>query len=229
MTQAATPRGHGWRGWLDALVAVVLLAAGSVVLVRTFHRTPVRQPPPIPSEVQEIAWNAAKGSREAPVALIVYSEFQCPYCAQFARVVMPELEERYVEPGRLLVVFRHFPLPHHAEAMPAASVAACAGDAFWQAHDALFSNRLSLPGADVPSIIELAGLRGGAIRSCADGLGRQRVRADMASARRLQITSTPTFFAGLRVAGGVKVERVISGAKPLAEFTEVIDDLLSRK
>ena len=116
-------------------------------------------PPVIPSSVQSISDAAMKGSADAAVVLIEYADFQCPYCGQFARQILPEIEKRYVSTGKLRVVFRHMPLQEiHPQAVMAAETAECARQQgkFWQVHDALFADQR----LDEASLVEKARTNG---------------------------------------------------------------------
>ncbi len=86
--------------------------------------------------------DAWQGHRDAPVAMIEFSDFQCPYCGEYARTTYPELKRAFIDTGRLLYAFRNFPLDSvHPLAMPAAAIAACARNrgVLWQVHDGLFA------------------------------------------------------------------------------------------
>ena len=86
---------------------------------------------------------AAKGPESAPVTIVEFSDFQCPYCAA-SGPVLTRLFEKY--PGKIRLIFRHFPLPGHIQAMPAAEAAECARDQgkFWEMHDLLFQHQEEL-------------------------------------------------------------------------------------
>ena len=66
------------------------------------------------------------GDLKAPVVLVEFADFQCPYCGSFARDVLPVVEQEFVNSGRVLIAFRNMPLPRHKDARPAASAAECA-------------------------------------------------------------------------------------------------------
>src|SRR5262245_23618572 len=74
----------------------------------------------LPTAPVPIAHSPVDGSASAAVAMIVFSEFECPFCGRFSRDTLPEIRKTYVETGRLAVVFKHLPLPIHARARPAA-------------------------------------------------------------------------------------------------------------
>jgi protein-disulfide isomerase len=235
MTDGPADANNLWRRRLDLLVAIVLLAAGSAVLYESLSRrnaTSRRERPPVrvPSELQKLGSERTLGSPDAPIVLLEYSDFQCLFCARFVRDVLPQLNSKYISTGKVLLAFRHFPIERiHAEAFNAAAVAECAQAQFWSAHDALFAKQASLRGANPAQIADLAGLVYEDLQPCITRRGSERVLADLASGQALQITSTPTFFIGLTVPGGIQITNVIVGARPADEFTKAIDALLSRE
>jgi protein-disulfide isomerase len=158
--------------------------------------------------------------------MVVFSDFQCSFCARFTRDVLPELERRYVATGRVAMVFRHLPLPIHPQAVQAAVLAECAGQQgrFWEMHDRLFAEeRLTEATLDaIPGSMDLDMERlAGCVSDDAVSAG---VRASAAEANALGIRGTPAFFLGRRVDDGrVQVGRVISGARPLQDFVVQLD------
>lgn len=187
--------------------------------------------PAIPSATQSIADAASKGSRDATVVLIEYADFQCPYCSQFARRTLPELEKRYVSTGKLRVVFRHMPLQEiHPQAVMAAEAAECARqqDRFWQVHDALFADQR----LDEASLVEKARTSGVGLEqfsACVRGDGGIRVKQDLAAARALGLAVTPTFLIGRDVGGAVKVEQILTGVREVDVFADAIEALLNAR
>jgi len=186
-------------------------------------------PPAIPSSVQSIADAAMKGSRDAAIVLIEYADFQCPYCGQFARRILPEIEKRYVSTGKLRVVFKHMPLHEiHPQAVMAAETAECARQQgkFWQMHDALFADQR----LDEASLVEKARTNGIGLEQfseCVRGNGGVRVKQDLAAARALGLAVTPTFLIGRDVGGAVKVEQILTGVREVDVFTSAIEALLN--
>jgi protein-disulfide isomerase len=119
---------------LDAVATVEIIAVPSAVawsVVTTRHdagrpgqaATAGRQQPSPPKEPISVAGASTEGSSNAHFAIIEYSDFQCPFCAAFVRDTLPSLREQYVKPGKLLLAFRHLPLPMHPFAKKAAETA----------------------------------------------------------------------------------------------------------
>lgn len=180
-----------------------------------------------------IAGAPAKGARSARVAVVEYADFECPYCGAFFRETLPTLDREYVRTGKVLLVFKHRPLPTlHPNAVTAASGAECAGEqgSFWPMHDLLFADQknLSMPGL-LTRVTRLA-LDSSSFTSCMElDRGKARVNADMAAASALQITGTPTFLIGTvdRRTNVVQVRERLEGAKPMAVLQPVLDRLLA--
>ncbi len=170
-------------------------------------------------EVAE-AGSPAKGPAGAPVVIVEFSDFECPFCGR----VNPSIEEAISTYGdQLRVVFRQFPLNIHPRAQKAAEAALCANDQdkFWQMHDALFVDQRKLEVADLKAKASALGLDQAKFDECLDG-GKQaaRVAADLADGQAAGVTGTPALFIN---------GRVISGAVPFADLAKIIDDELLRK
>ncbi|HUR85363.1 MAG TPA: DsbA family protein [Solirubrobacteraceae bacterium] len=144
-------------------------------------------PPPAPDDHVD-------GSPDAPLELVMYGDFQCPYCTA-AQSILRRVRDRL--DGRLKFVFRHMPLPRHPDAGHAAQAAeaAHAQGAFWPMHDALFAARGRLSLDDLASHADALGLDGARVRSeVIDGVHAERVARDERSARAAGVTGTPAFF-----------------------------------
>ena len=216
-----------------ANLAVIVASAAAVwalVIQPLLARPPRPDLPPIPAEPISLNGTAAKGSWSAPVALIEFGEFQCPSCLSFAERTMPALLSDYVEPGRLLVAFRHLPLPYHSLAQKAGEAAACAGreGRFWEMHDALFARPVQLDEASLMGKAAGIGLDEDSFGACLAGEMVQHIQDDLALGRALGVGGTPTFFIGeLRSDRSVQVREVVVGSLRLPAFTEIIERLLA--
>ena len=187
-------------------------------------------PGPLPDAPLVLTGSQTKGQRSAKVAIVIYSDFQCPYCGVFVRKTWPLLEKEYVETGRVLVAFRHFPLGNHELAEGAAEAAECAArqGSFWRMHDRLFADQGSLEPANLRETARELGLDLRKFESCTDGQARDHIRADIASGREVSVSGTPTFFLGtLNDDARVVVKQRISGAKDFAEFKRAIESVLA--
>lgn len=144
-----------------------------------------------------------RGTPSAPVTLLEYGDYQCPYCGR-AQLVLRELLRRHR--GDVLFAFRHFPLVEiHPRALPAALAAEAAGaqGEFWAMHDALFARQDALEDEDLLAYAYASGLD---VQAIAHDLREARylpkIRADVLSGEQSGVTGTPTFFVnGLRAEG----------------------------
>jgi len=186
---------------------------------------------PMPEDPIEMTGNLA-GPVNANIGIVIFSDFECPYCRSFATDALPRLFEQYVERGIAAVSFRHFPLPFHKNARKAAAVAECAGEQgqFWQMHDLLFRE----PQLGVDTIERNAltlRLNINDLGACQDSAQTQRrVDADFAAGRQLGVSGTPTIFIGPRQPNGaIRARSRFVGAKPIQSFQAAIDSLLPAK
>ena len=160
----------------------------------------------------------SRGPAEAPVTIVEFSDFQCPFC-QRAKPVLDEVERRH--PNDVRIVYRHLPLDSlHPRARASAEAAACAeeGGKFWQYHDMLFANNRALSDADLRKYAGQVGLDSEAFDECVRTRRHQAaVEADAQEAKKLGISGTPAF-----VVNGI----VLTGLKSADEFDEVIKEEL---
>lgn len=194
---------------------------------------------PQPTAVADVALNIDgdgpfKGSPNAGVTLIEFSDYQCPFCANYFRDALQKIDAEYGKTGKVKYLFRNFPLEAiHPQAFKAAEAASCAGDQnkYWEMHDRLFQNQQALGAADLPRHAEALGLDLQRFSECLEG-GKHsaKIRKDMAEGQKAGVTGTPTFFLGFTEPGSsrVKAVRRVTGAQPYESFKEAIDSVLSR-
>ena len=237
---SAASTGHQWRAWLDGVASIAMIGVAGVLAWSVVHR-PSPQPParpptvPVPADLISLNGAATVGSQSARVALLEYSDFECPYCGRFSRDTLPALTSRYLTPGLVQLAFRHLPaqqLHPHAEA--AARSAICAGqqDRFWPMHDLLFANQSDLTDEGVTRLARAVGLDMVAYDACfktgGDGVAATLIKRDLDEAKRLHVVATPTFLAGIVESDRqLRVRTVIQGAKTVADFSRVLDSLVN--
>jgi len=174
-----------------------------------------------------------KGNPNAPVTVIEFSDFQCPFCSKFYQQTLPSLEENYIDTGKIKFVYRDLPLDNlHTNARTAAVAAECADEQgkFWDYHNVLFEKQTewqSLPSSEFASTLKQyaadLGLQAANFESCMQSQGiADEVNKDSLEAARYGVTGTPTFFIGSEKEGFVK----LVGAQPYPAFQGVIDPLL---
>jgi len=100
----------------------------------------------VDSRTIDISSSYFEGNENAPVVIIVYDDFQCPYCEKFFSEALPEIRTNYINTGKVKFVFKHFPLSFHQYAEKAAEASECAGEQgkFWEMHDKLYENQDAL-------------------------------------------------------------------------------------
>jgi protein-disulfide isomerase len=171
----------------------------------------------------------ALGRLDAPLVLVEFSDYQCPYCRRFHAEVLPRLRREYIDTGKLRLVYKDLPLDMHREAMPAALAARCAAqlERFWPMNEALFANQAALGAALYTRLAQELALDGERFRSCtADPATRRLVQRDARDARRFGIQGTPGFILGRSAGAGVQVERIARGFADFDTFAREIDALL---
>lgn len=178
------------------------------------------KPPPILRVDVSIDGAPFKGPAKAPVTIVEFSDFHCPFC----RRVLPtlaQLESRYGE--KIKLVFRDFPIENlHPGATKAHEAARCANEQgkFWAYHDKLFASPPKSSAEILKGLAKEAGLDIARFETCFDsGKYQAAVKKDIDEGQRVGVTGTPAFFIN---------GRLVSGAQPLDAFTRVIDDELGR-
>lgn len=184
----------------------------------------------LPEEPQALIEGTTRGSSSAPAVLVVFSDFQCPACGASAKETLPEIERAYVRPGHLRLAYRHLPLERlHAEAVPAAIAAECAGmqGRFWDMHDDLFLNQRQLDPGSIIRRAERLSLDVGSFKDCLMSPPTARIQRDVAIARQLGVTTTPTFIVGLVDADGrVRIRQHVTGSLPFRQLRHHIEAVL---
>ncbi len=175
---------------------------------------------PLRVEVATSATDPTKGKADAPVRIVEFSDFQCPYCSKVMDT-MKQIETTYGD--KVSVTFRNFPLPMHPDAPKAAEAAQCADDQgkFWEMHDKLFSNQQALKVEQLKGYAGELGLDAAAFDTClSSGKYTEEVKADQEAGEAVGVSGTPAFFVN---------GRFLNGALPFEQFKEAIDAELKTK
>lgn len=173
-----------------------------------------------PIRVEVATTGPSKGPANAPVTIVEFSDFQCPFCSRLTPT-LKQVEEKYGDKVR--IVFRQYPLPFHQNAQKAAEASLCAADQgkFWEMHDAMFAHQDALGVDQLKAKAAELGLNAEQFNSCLDsGKTAATIQADMKEGSSAGVNGTPAIFIN---------GRFISGAVPLEQITSVIDDELHRK
>ena len=173
-----------------------------------------------PPRTELTATRLIRGNESAPVTIMAFSDYQCPYCIR-SEPVLAEVLERYPEDVR--VIHRHFPLDSiHPFARPAAEAAMCADEQgrFWDYHDAIFAKGGRLSEDSFGEIAEALGLDGEALGRCMDeGRYKAFVQADFEAGEAAGVTGTPAFFVN-----GI----ALRGARDADDLSRIVDAELKR-
>jgi protein-disulfide isomerase len=159
-----------------------------------------------------------KGPKNAPITIVEFSDFQCPFCAK-AQAILREVLDAY--PTQVRLVYRHFPLERHPEAKLAAEAAECAAQQgkFWEYHDQVWANASQLNRDQLRAIAEEIRLDVQVFATCLEaGKPQTRLAEDVADGREAGVRGTPTFFIN---------GRMVEGAPPFATFKRIIDQQLA--
>ncbi|WP_017585709.1 DsbA family protein [Nocardiopsis ganjiahuensis] len=220
---------------------LVALAVAVVVGLRTEGSGPDRQTPDTASVVDHVdaeqrEWGQALarrtdddpmalGSADAPVVLVAYSDFACPYCATWAQETQPELVERYVDSGDLRIEWREFPyLGELSQTLSVGAVAAGEQDAFWEYQEAVFDRQDELKSAADPDSVldEIVADLGLDTDRFQEDLGSERsgieVGHDFVEGQQIGVSATPAFI--------INGDPVM-GAQPLDVFVRSVDAALA--
>ncbi len=184
--------------------------------------------PAAPTEPVKVSLGTAaiKGDKNAPVTMLEFSDFECPFCSRFALGTLPQIISEYVDKGKVKMAYRHFPLGFHANAKPAAMASECAreqgGDGmFYKMHDKIYADQQNLSVDNLKKWAVEMGLKADQFNTCLDSKKfEKQVDADLAEAQSYGVNGTPAFFIN---------GRLISGAQPFAAFKTVIDEELAKK
>lgn len=170
--------------------------------------------------VATTAADPVRGVASAPITIIEFSDYQCPFCAR----VNPTLEMvRQTYGDKVKIVFKDFPLPNHPQAPKASEAAHCAGEQgkYWEMHDQMFANQRAL---NVPELKQYAaglGMDAAKFDQCLDsGKHAGLVASGLAQGEKMGVNSTPTLYIN---------GRPLIGAQPFEAFKQVIDEELARK
>jgi protein-disulfide isomerase len=182
------------------------------------------------------------GDANAPVTLVMYEDFQCPFCSRFSQNTLTKIKSNYVDSGDVRVVWKDFPIPQlgHDWAVPAANAMECVyrqdNDAFWTVHDRVFDNQQTLTKDTVESkILDWAAAEGvskDAVNQCLEnGNPQQEVQSDRQEGDSFDAQVGGSSFVGGTPSFVIYAESAdtgtpIVGAQPYSRFESVIDSKL---
>lgn len=178
-------------------------------------------PSPIAPKVNlDIGDDPVKGDPDAPVTIIEFSDFECPFCGRFYSDTLGQLEKEYIDTGKVKFVYKDFPLSFHPQAEPAAVAASCAGEQgkFWEYHDKIFDNQASLSSGSYTTWASELGLDASKFKECVDsGKYEAEIQEDIKEGSAAGVKGTPAFFIN---------GQLVSGAQPFSVFQQAIEAAL---
>jgi protein-disulfide isomerase len=169
------------------------------------------------------------GRADAPVTLVEFSDYQCPFCQRFFATTLPILKSEYIDTGKLRYVFRDYPLEMHAQARKAAEAAHCAGEQgkYWEMHDALFQHQSALALQQLGEHARTVGVHGAEFDQCLlSSRHAAQVERGLADGATAGVQGTPGFVVARTKAGDVVEGRFVRGAQPVDVFRQIIEQLL---
>jgi protein-disulfide isomerase len=171
----------------------------------------------------------ALGSATAPLTMVEFTDYQCPYCRRFQAEVWPKLKRHYIDTGKVRYIARDLPLEFHSAAAPAAEAAHCAGEQgkFWDMHAALLGGAADLAAGGIERRARALGLDMARFDECvAHRKYSAVIVAHMHEADAAGIDGTPGFIVG-RAAGGELTGVRLEGALPYEDFADLLRELLA--
>ena len=161
------------------------------------------------------------GNDNAPVTIVEFSDFQCPYCGRFRTQTFDQIKTQYIDTGKVRFVYRDFPLSSiHPMAQKSAEASECADEQekFWEYHDAIFANQATLSIDNLKKLAKDLELNENKFNSCLDsGKYEDEVKKDLNDGANLGVRGTPYFAVG---------NQVLEGAYPFDAFKQAIDSQL---
>ena len=187
-----------------------------------------REQPPKAALITELLLKGepALGSSQAPVTIVEFSDFECPYCRVFHEQVLPSLKREYIDTGLVRFIHKDLPLPFHQQAMPAAAAARCAGEQnrYWDLYGALFDQQNCMECKGVLGIAKELRLDSSALQACMQREATHTlIKANLSEAALHNIRATPTFVIGPSRKDGKHHGDIIEGAIPWSHFKTLID------
>ena len=177
------------------------------------------------------AGGLSMGESTAPVTIVEFSDYQCPFCARFYAETFSQIKKAYIDTGKVRFVFRNFPLSFHPDANGAALTVECTRDQSdtlaWKVHDAIFKSA-TLEADPTPSnlsiiLANIAGLNAAQVQNCVNGGDKQAlIDQDIADAVAGGVSGTPSFW----ILGRNGKAELMQGAMPYETFQKVLDGML---
>ena len=218
------------------LLGPVVLAAASLAVMLALHSRPAASAAPAADaeapkfvHLQLDAREYSLGRSDAPLTMLEFTDYQCPYCRRFQAEAWPLLKKNYIDTGKLRFIVRDLPLQFHSAARPAAEAAHCAAEQgkFWEMHHALLSGTDPLADGGIERRARETGLDVDRLHTCVKANRYESAIArNIAAADALDVHGTPAFVIGKMANGGLEGQ-LVEGAQPYSEFDAALTQLLA--
>ena len=170
------------------------------------------------------------GAADAPITVVEFTDYQCPYCLRFTKTTFPLLKRKYIDTGKVRWVALNLPLPFHKDAIKAAQSAHCAGEQgkFWEMREVLFQNPKKLSITHLPAHAESLSLDMSAFYSCLQSKRHlDTIAKEAKDAKAVRLTGTPSFIIG-KTTSDIISGPVVIGAQPMNKFDATISKALAQ-
>lgn len=210
------------------LVPASIVLAGIIIAVAVIYATgdqslePANNPEPTNFSAPAIDDDVILGEVNAPVTLIEFGDYECPFCKKMFDESEPQIRKEYIETGKVRMVYRDFPLSFHPSAMPAAEASECAKEQgkFWLYHDALFNRQAQLSTLNYVSLAKELGLNEMQFKSCVETHKyKSEIENDYQDGLAAGVDGTPATFVN---------GKLVSGAQPYSVFKAEIEAALKK-
>ena len=186
---------------------------------------------PTRARITDLSGVSMLGSKVAPLTIVEYTDYQCPFCQRFHVTAFADIKKNYIDTGKVRFFSKDMPLDFHPNAMRAAQAARCAGEQkkFWELRDVMGANPEKL---DMDHIVGFAAdlkMDTASLRACVDsGKYKEPVQRDVLEGMRIGANGTPTFVVGKSAGEGVDGELMV-GAMPFQMFDAKLKELAAAK
>jgi len=194
---------------------------------------PLRPPPPVRPAAGTLDTHGApeRGNAQAGVAIVEFSDFQCPFCKRHVDTTLAQLDKEYIATGKVRYVFMDFPLEAvHPMAFKAAEASHCAEDQqrFWPMHDRMFADQGALAPDQLVATAKALGLDTQKFKTCLDSdKYEERVKASIAEGEKFGVDATPAVLLGIVKDGRIEGRKLLLGALPFEMFKQELDAVLA--
>jgi len=181
---------------------------------------------PTRAKIPDLSAVSMLGNKDAPITIVEYTDYQCPFCQRFHLSAYPEIKKNYIDTGKARFYSKDLPLDFHPNAMRAAQAAHCAGEQgkFWQLRDVMGSNPDKLDMGHIMGFAAELKLDTQKMQECINSEKyKARVESDVSEAMKLGANGTPAFIIGKSSGDGVDGELVV-GAMPYSMFDQKLRD-----